>query len=285
MKLMKKIIVRVLAALLAIIFLAYVGIIGWFIANETSIVFHPDYTTRKVTSPPDSLNLNYSPVALKTSDGETLKGWEILAPSTDSSTTWILFFHGNAGNVSDMGYPQRYAGWAALGFNTLSVDYRGYGESSGTPSEVGFYMDGKTEYEYLTKTKGVKPSNIIIYGFSLGSGTATEIASNFPAKCLVLEGAFTSVPDVGAEIYPFLPIEKMATNKFANRLKMDKINKPLLVLHSKDDAQIPFSHGKKLFEMAKEPKTFIELTGGHMNAQFVDRSKMYDGLKKFISEN
>lgn len=282
---MKKILVRILAILAGIIVVVYIGIIGWFISNETSIVFHPDYTTRKVTSLPDSLGLNYKPVSLKTPDGETLKGLEVLASNSDSTSLWVLFFHGNAGNVSDLGYPQRYAGWAGIGLNTLSMDYRGYGESSGTPSEVGFYIDGRTEYDYLTKTKGIKPSNIIIYGFSLGSGTATDLASKVPAKCLVLEGAFTSVPDVGAEIYPFLPIEKMASNKFANRLKIDKINKPLLVLHAIDDAQIPFAHGKKLFELAKEPKKFIELTGGHMNAQFVDRSKMYDGMKQFISEN
>jgi fermentation-respiration switch protein FrsA (DUF1100 family) len=280
---MKKIFVRSIAIVLLVIVLIYGGIIAWFISNETSIVFHPDYTTRSLGTPPDSLHLNFKPVTLTTSDKVAIKGWEIISPNADTSATWILFFHGNAGNVSDMGYPQRYAGWAGLGYNTLSMDYRGFGASEGKPTEKGLYIDAQTAYNYLVNEKGVTPSNIVIYGYSLGTGIATELATKVPAKALVLEGAYTSIPDIGAELYPFLPINWMASNKFENKSKITKINTPVLFLHAKDDAQIPFAHGQKLFALAKEPKKFVELTGGHINAQFVDREKMYGELQDFIS--
>ncbi|MBY0424830.1 MAG: alpha/beta hydrolase [Cytophagales bacterium] len=279
---MKKIAIRSSLIFVAIVAVGYLGIIGWFIANETSIVFHPDYTTRTVGTPPDSLHLNFKPVTLTTSDQVELKGWEVYSPLAEPNAMWVLFFHGNAGNVSDMGYPQRYAGWASLGYNTLAIDYRGYGASQGTPSEMGLYTDALTAYNYLVQTKKIPAQRIVIYGYSLGSGPATELASNVAARALILEGAYTSVPDVGAELYPFLPIELMASNKFANRLKIDKINKPLLIFHAKADAQIPFAHGQRLYDLAKSPKQFIELKGGHIDAQFVDRDKMYTGMKKFL---
>ncbi|MDX2196432.1 MAG: alpha/beta hydrolase [Cytophagales bacterium] len=274
---------KILFWFIAILVLCYGALLVYMVTNETSFVFHPNYTTRDVKPPHDSLQLNYKSVETITEDGIKLKGWMIFTKDTINTFKWIIFFHGNAGNVSDMGYPERYARLNKIGANVICFDYRGYGASDGTPSEQGLYKDGVAVYNYLKSTQNVADSNIVLYGYSLGSGVATEMATRFPAKALILEGAYLSVPDVGQELYPFIPVNLVAQNKFDNKLKITKITKPVLFIHSPEDKQIPYAHGQKLYEMANEPKYFSKVSGGHIDAQLQDMF-FYINIKKFLTD-
>jgi uncharacterized protein len=267
---------------LCFVILCYVSVLIFFLIKEDSFVYHPDYTSRKVGIPPDSLHLNYVPVSITTADKIKLKGWIILSHSFEKAD-WIIFLHGNAGNVSDMGYPQRYAQLTKLGYNVLSLDYRGYGASEGSPSEQGLYKDGFAAYIYLTRNLSVPSDKIIIYGYSLGTGVATQLASLVPSKALIFEGAYTSLPDIGRQQYPFLPISYMAKNIFNSLERINRIKIPKLFIHASDDTQIPIEMNLELYNTADPPKKFLKIKGGHIDAAILDSAKLYEGIAEFLN--
>jgi fermentation-respiration switch protein FrsA (DUF1100 family) len=169
-----------------------------------------------------------------------------------------------------------------LGVNLLAFDYRGFGESGGSPSEQGVYTDAVAAYDYLRTVRGVPAERIIIFGHSLGSGVATELATRVPAAGLVLEGAFTSVVDRGQELYPWLPVRLIARNRFESIAKIDRVAMPKLLLHSPADSVIPIAHGEALLARAPEPKRLVEVRGGHEEAFLVDRATYYGAIAEFI---
>lgn len=263
-------------AVVALAALAYGGAIVYLRMNETNLVYEPHEQDGDTVKPlPDSLHLVSERLALVSGDGTKLAG--IVIPATDTAAQWLLYLHGNAGNVTSSLLPLFYARVHALGLNVAAVDYRGYGDSEKrTPSEAGLYADARALYEWLHTVKHVPSSRIIIYGYSLGSGPATELALRVEASGLILEGAYTSVPDRGAEMYPWLPVHWIATQRFANIEKIDHVALPKLLMHARDDSSIPYEHGLRLFEAASAPKQWVELKGGHMRA-FLDDSAQFWG--------
>jgi len=164
------------------------------------------------------------------------------------------------------------------------VDYRGYGASDDGPlTEEALYRDARATFDWLTTTRGIDPSHVVIFGHSLGSGVATHLAARVGAAGLVLEGAFTSIPDVGAGRYPWLPIRWLARERFASLDRADSIAMPKLLLHAEDDGAIPFAMGQQLFAALQAPKSFATLTGGHDRAFATDSATYFGALREWLA--
>ena len=264
--------------LFSAVVVAYLGLLLLLRIFESRLIYFPG--VRALADPPPQLGLAVQRVILPTEDSLTLVGWAI--PASESSGWWMLICHGNAGNLSDSGRPLHYAGLRALGLNLLAFDYRGYGESEGSPSEEGLYRDALAAYTYLRDTRGVPASRIVLFGHSLGSAVAVDLANRVPAAGLILEGAFTSAVDRGQEIYPYIPVRRLARSRFGSLEKIAGIPIPKLFLHAAADEVIPLAHGRRLYEAAPEPKTFVELAGGHGDAFDADSARYFGSIARFL---
>jgi uncharacterized protein len=272
----RQILKRIVWTLVTVLVLGYVGILGWFKLNEARLVYYP---TQGVAAPSGNFP-EYQTVEIPTSDSIKLACLEI--PAQPSDSIWVLFFHGNGGNV--MGYRAHYAVFHELDLNVLAVDYRGYGNSQGKPGETGLYLDAEACYNYLRTVRGIPPERIIIFGYSLGSAVAIDLASKEPAAGLVVEGAFKSIPSIGQGLYPFIPINLLAGQRFESIDKIGRVGMPKLFIHAVDDDLIPLSHGRALYEKAGSPKQFLEVTGGHNSAFSKDAAKCRSGLGAFVRQ-
>jgi len=243
------------------------------------------YPVREIESTPDKFGRKYEDVTLTTSDRVRINGWFLPAPelpiANHPSRITVLFFHGNAGNISHRFEKLEILG--ALGMDTLIVDYRGYGRSEGKPDEAGTYRDARAAYMYLTQTRNREPKTVVVYGESLGSAVAADLASQVDIGGLVLEEAFTSVADVGQKMFPFLPIRWLVRNKYDTLGKMPRIHAPLLIFHSRDDEFFDIRHAQRLLAAANEPKRLIELRGSHNDAFLTSAETYRNGLKEFLA--
>jgi len=273
---------RVLVIAGVLLLVAYGGILLWFRANEDALLFHPVRGT--LAAPPASLALDSRDVRFPSDDGTPLVARLIPPPASQSSATagWILYLHGSGGNVGVLGYNEAWAKFRRLGLGVLAVDYRGFGESGGRPSEAGLYRDATAAYAYLTGPLGVPAGRIVIYGYSLGTAVAIDLAARVPAAGLIVEGALLSVPARGAELYPFLPVAWMAHNRFASIDKVAGVKMPKLFIHARGDTEVPIAHGRKLFERAAPPKFFRDVAGGHRTAHQVDPG-FFDAVARFVA--
>jgi len=224
---------------------------------------------------------------LTTTDNVRITGWYI--PCTSERAT-VLFCHGNAGNIST--WLNRIALFNKMNLSVMVFDYRGYGKSGGEPSENGTYLDAQSAWDYLINTQKKLPARCIIYGHSLGGAIAAETALRNNPAGLVIESSFTSVPDMGARIYPWLPIRLIARYQYATIDKIGLISAKggsasggkcsKLIIHSPTDETVPFEYGRALYEKASEPKTFLEIQGDH-NSGFISSGDVYvNGLKSFL---
>jgi fermentation-respiration switch protein FrsA (DUF1100 family) len=197
---------------------------------------------------------------------------------------WLLICHGNLGNIGYRQRPEYYALIRDLGINLLAFDYRGFGESTGAPEERGLYADATASYEYLTRTLRVPPERLVIFGHSLGSGVAIELASRVPAAGLIVEGAFTSVVERGQELFPLFPVGLIATQRFPSLDRIASINMPKLFLHSPEDTVIPYAHGRRLFDAARDPKRIVDVKGGHEYAFRKDQATYAAAIAQLFRE-
>jgi fermentation-respiration switch protein FrsA (DUF1100 family) len=198
-------------------------------------------------------------VRITTGDGESLVAWWLPPPP---GGIVFLFLDGNGGAPELWGDRWRAIAGAEAGF--LAVYYRGYSGSSGHPTENGLHMDASAGFDWLI-AQGVKPRQIVIDGFSLGSGVAVRLASGRPARALILEAPFTSAADVAAGNLPFLPVHWLMWDQFRSRDLIGKVRMPILIAHGDRDSVIPFRFGEELFALAPEPKTFARMRGSdHM---------------------
>jgi uncharacterized protein len=247
---------RLLMSIVRILLGVYIGLALILFLSQSKFLFQP---TKKVPCDPSVIGAAYEKVQLKTPDNLILSAWYIKAK--DANLT-VLFCHGNGGNIAYSMDSMRI--FNKLGLNCLIFDYRGYGESQGKCSEEGTYTDAQTAYDWLIKEKKIKPSEIIICGQSLGGSIATHLASSIEAKGLIVISAFTSYPDIGQKLYPFLPVRLFAKFRFNTFDYLKKVNYPVLIVHSRNDELVPFEFGRRLYEQAaKEPKQFIEISGRH----------------------
>jgi fermentation-respiration switch protein FrsA (DUF1100 family) len=266
---------------IALVVLIYLGLLILLRVFESRLIYFPG-AQRSLVLPPAVLDLPVERVEISTDDGVKLVSWAIPATG-DSTSFWLLICHGNAGNLSEFDRPVHYAGLRRLGLSLLAFDYRGYGESGGAPSEQGLYKDAEAAYRYLTEVRGVPAERIIIFGHSLGSAVAVNLASRVAAAGLIVEGALTSVIERGAELYPYFPVRWIAASQYRSLEKIKHVRAPKLFLHAIQDDVIPLAHGRRLFEAAPEPKTFVELRGGHGDAFDADSALYFSSIARFVT--
>jgi fermentation-respiration switch protein FrsA (DUF1100 family) len=249
-------------------------VLRWF---EHSQVFHP---SRNMV-PAGDMGHPCEEVWLKTSDGVRLNAWFFSAPThSPRSRIAVLFCHGNAGNISHRG--ALYDLLLSTGVAVMSFDYRGYGKSEGRPTEEGTYRDAQAAYEWL-RARGFAATNIIAFGESLGGGVAAELAVREKVGGLVLQSTFTSVPDIGAELFPWLPVRWLGTIRYDTHSKLPGIHVPVLVMHSRADDLIGVKHSERNFAAANDPKWYWEIYGGH-NGGLDDRERFLQGIEQFLAK-
>ena len=224
-----------------------------FIAQRTLIYF-PD---KSKPTPVQGVDI----VRVVAQDGQPLEAWYI-PPATPDKLV-IVLFHGNAGHYGHRTYKAQM--YLAAGYGMLLAEYRGYGGNRGAISEQGFYHDGRAYIDWLLKAQKIDVGNIILYGESIGSGVAVQMAMEYKIKGLVLEVPFSSLVDIAGRQYPFIPVKYLLRDRYMNIEKIEKINAPLLVMHGHKDQTIPFDSAKKLFKAARNPKKFVEFPQGNHN--------------------
>ena len=266
-----------LMSVVSIFAIGYAVLAAALFFYQPNLLYFPDMPTRQIQATPEAAGLDFDPVTLTTSDNEQLHAWFVPA---DPERGTLLFFHGNAGNISHRLDSIRQ--FRALGLSVLIFDYRGFGQSSGKPTEKGTYRDADAAWQYLVGQRNISPEHIILFGRSLGASIAAELATRQAAAGVMLESAFTSVPDVAATLYPWLPVRWMSRYQYNTRELLADIHSPVLIIHSRDDEIIPFTNGEQLFAAANAPKQFLELRGGHNDGFLVSGDSYVRGIDVFI---
>lgn len=255
----------------------YVAAAALMFFAQDGLLFLPGIPGREIAATPAAVGLPYEEIVLTTEDGVSLSAWWV--PAAPARAT-LVHFHGNAGNIGDR--LELLQVFHALGLNVLLFDYRGYGKSTGSPSEDGVYRDAQAVWRHLTRERGLAPGQIVLHGQSLGGAVACWLAAREHPAALILESSFTSVPDLAAELYPWLPVRLLARLRFNTRECLERVTAPVLVIHSRDDEIIPYAHGQRLFEAAREPKRMLELRGDHNGGFWVSREVYESGLRAFL---
>lgn len=241
------------SALVASALVAYGSVLGFLYLRQRTIMYLPDGNTVA----PESVGLARAEViAVATRDGERLVGWFI---SPSAGQPLLLYFHGNAGNLGDLA--TRFDALTAGGSGLLAIDYRGFGGSSGQPSEAGLALDAGAAYTEA-RTRGYAPKDIVIVGESLGTAVAVALAAQVECAAVVLEAAFTSATDIAAVRYRMFPVRSLLHDHFEAKAAIGKVGAPLLFLHGTNDLTIPIEFGRALFEAAPRPKEFVTVAGG-----------------------
>ena len=235
------------------------------------------FPTRRIEATPAVAGLAYEDVRITTADGVTIHGWFVPAPV---SRRGIVFFHGNAGNISHRIDTLRI--FHDLGLNTLIIDYRGYGKSGGRPSEKGLYRDAEAAFDYTASRPEIDAASIIAFGRSLGGAVAVELASRRRLRAIVVESAFSSTAAIAKDLFPFLPAGALVTQRFDSLGKVGAIEIPKLFVHSRDDEIIPFSHAERLFRTAAPPKEFHAMRGSHNGAFLLPENDYAAVLGRFL---
>jgi fermentation-respiration switch protein FrsA (DUF1100 family) len=270
---------RWLAVVLGWAAAVYLGLALYLYVFQARYVYFPDLPSRQVDATPADIGLAFEAVRLATADGETLAGWFIPAPAARGT---LLYLHGNGGNIGHR--LDQIAVFHRLGLNIFIIDYRGYGASSGEPSENGTYQDALAAWNYLTQKKHLRPERIVLFGESLGGSIAAWLAARHAAAGLVLYASFTSVPEIAQALYPMFPASRLSRYRYDTRAALSKVNCPVLILHSVEDEIIPFSHGHALHEAARGPKRLVELRGGHNDALWVSRETYTREVGTFLQK-
>lgn len=215
-------------------------------------------------------------------DGNTING--LFAPGEDN-TPVVLIFHGNAGNITHR--DMILQGFNRLGCSVLLIDYHGYGKSEGTPSEKNLYLDGKAALEWLRKEKSREPAEIVLFGKSLGSGVAVELATQNSFKGLIIESPFTSIVAVARSHFPyrFFPVGLLLIDRFDNAAKINRIDSPLLITHGTEDTIVDTKESEKLFKRANTPKELYLIDGAdHNNIQYYNPQKYWATIAEWLED-
>ncbi|MFN0067009.1 MAG: alpha/beta hydrolase [Limisphaerales bacterium] len=263
-------------AALALLALGY-GVLRLF---ERVAVYHP---FRRMDGSPADVGLAFEDVWLTARDGVRIHGWFLPAPTNAPAVRArlaVVVAHGNGGNISHrLGL---YGLLHRLGLNVLAFDYRGYGRSEGRPTEAGTYLDAEAASDWLEQ-RGFARGRIIAFGESLGGGVASELARRRPGLGgLVLQSSFTSIPDVGAERYPFLLPRLLARIRYDTRSKLPQLNLPVLILHGRGDTLIGFHHAEANFAAAAGPRWLHEIAGDHNDPPDLDAAAYLAGWSGFL---
>lgn len=256
---------------------AYLALVLFVWAFQGRLLYQP--MGRTLVGNPSGMGLEWQDVWLTAADDVRLHAWWI--PSRASRGV-LLFFHGNAGNISHRLYSIDQ--FNRLGLSVLIVDYRGYGQSDGRPSEQGTALDARAAWQWLTEEKDIDAHDTVIFGRSLGAAVAAELAVEVLPAGVILESPFRSVPELGQRLYPFLPVRWLSRLHYPVIDYVQQIKSPLLVIHSRDDEIIPFSEGEAVYSAANEPRRLLSIRGGHNNGFLVSEAEYLAGIDAFLTE-
>ena len=243
--------------LIVLVVLAGLVVLARVLRWEDAFIYFPDHETFMT---PADLGLAYEEVRF--GEEGRLHGWFV--PGRNEVT--ILWFHGNASNLSHPGRVEFIRLMHdRLGVGFFIFDYRGYGKSAGRPSEEGLYQDARDALAYLQSREDVNPDRIVYYGRSLGGAVASHLATEEPPYRLVLESAFSSAPDMAQVVFPFLPVRYVVTSRFSNRDHLAGVHAPVLIIHGDGDDQVPVKQADTLYAIANEPKQLYIVRGADHN--------------------
>ena len=275
---------RVVKKLFFMILRIYILVVALIFLFQNRLVFFP---MRKHVANPSDWGFPFEDVTLITSDDLQLHGWYIPTVSQENTTT-VLFFHGNAGNISHRFDTFRILG--QMGLNVFMIDYRGYGKSQGKPTEQGVYEDARTAWNWLIEEKGLAAGQIVIHGRSLGGVVAAHLAGELGVatgtrpRALVLESTFTDAVGMARKRFPFYPRPWLVRVKLEAGRFVQQARCPILVIHSPTDEIVSYQLGRDLYDRAPQPKQFLEIAGSH-NTGFIESQVAYiRGIKDFLEQ-
>lgn len=244
---------------------------------QSHLVYFPD---KEMTCSPHDVNLPYEAVSFHTRDRIEIAAWFVPA---EQSRGVVLICHGNGGNISHRVPLIRILN--DLSLSCLIFDYRGYGNSAGKPTEEGTYLDAEAAWHYLVDTRGIDARNIVILGKSLGGAVAARLAREHTPVALIVQSTFTSLTELGRTVYPFLPVRLLSRFNYGTAEYLRGVNCPVLIMHSRQDEIVPYSHGCELFRVAGQPKEFVEMEGDHNSGFIVSESRFREGVSGFLRQH
>jgi uncharacterized protein len=257
---------------LIVFLVGYAGVVVLLYVTQRALMYFPD--TDRMS--PDAAGLPAAQeIRLDTADGEKLVAWQV-PPRGDR--TVVLYLHGNGGALSHRA--ERFRALTADGIGLVAVDYRGFGGSSGRPTEAGLGIDAENAYGFAAAR--YPAARIAVWGESLGTGVAVALAAERPVGRLVLEAPFTSAVDLAARHYPFVPVRWLMKDQFRSDLRIAAVAAPLLVLHGARDTIVPIEYGERLFGLAREPKRFVRFAQGHH--EDLDQFGALAAVKTFLGD-
>ncbi len=267
---------RVLQQVIVTAVLAYAAVVLLVWLTQDRLIYFPRIGGAAVATPL-AVKLPFEDVRITTEDGETLAAWWV--PAEPARGT-VLLLHGNAGSIADrIDYLPHFN---AMGYAVLLVDYRGYGASTGKPSESGTYSDAHAAWRWLTTQQKLQPRDIVVVGESLGGAVAAELAARVQPRALLLIASFTSAVDLGAGIYPWLPVRLISRYRYDTLAHLQKFKGAVLVAHSRDDEIVPFAHGERLYAAATGARAWLEMRGGHNEAFLFGQPLWVRAVEEFL---
>lgn len=269
---------RVIIALLVFAALGY-GAAVLYLASRQARVVSGSARTLGAARP----SFPFEQVDIPRGDGARQFAWLMPEPTATADAPWVLFLHGNPATVAAQVNIAHYGELRKLGVSVMAPEYRGFGGLDGLPTEATLAADARAAYDYLRTVRKIPASRLVIYGWSLGSAVAVTLASEVDAAGLILEGAPASIGNLEEQQYPFFPIRLLMRNPFDSIRRIDRVRAPILFLHSPEDAVIPISEARHLFDAARGDKTFVEVRGGHVNASTVDTEHFYGAIRTFLA--
>lgn len=262
-----------LAVMAAVVYAALVLLAYVF---QSRLLYFPE-VGREVISTPRTAGLDFEEVWLDFASNARVHGWFV---SRKEPLGTVLIFHGNAGSIA------LRIDWLRmfheLGYSSFIIDYRGYGRSTGSPTEHGTYDDAFAAWRYLTTVKGIAAKDIAVLGESLGGAIAATVAARESPRALIVQSAFTSIPAVARDVYPILPLRWISRFDYNTLERIREVNAPVLIAHSPQDEIIGYHHGRALFDAASSRKHFMELAGGHNDAYIFTRREWINALAVFL---
>jgi fermentation-respiration switch protein FrsA (DUF1100 family) len=243
---------------------------------EEKLIFIP---TRYPGGDWNPAGLQFEDVKFSAADGTALHGWYC---PVESPRATVLISHGNAGNITHRADEIQL--WHRhLNVSVFIYDYRGYGQSRGSPNETGVYADARAAYHWLTEVRGIPARQIVLRGESIGSAVSLQLALEVAHRALIMESPFTSATEMGERMLPWLPVRWLIRNRFDNMAKITQYNGPLLVTHGTRDSIVPFEMGERVFERANDPKRFYAVRGAdHNDVPFVGGSAYFQAIDDFL---
>ena len=267
---------RIVLALTITLVLLYASAIVYLMTQETRLVFQAG---RPLSQSRPAFPFKH--VTIDRQDRAPQFAWAMENPD---ARTWVLFLHGNSATIASRVNIARYGDLRALGLSVFAPEYRGFAGLPGPPTEQSVNADAREAFEYLTRTMHVSPSRVVIYGWSLGSAIAVDLAANVDEAAVILEGAPASLVGIGSRRYPLFPIRLVMRNPFESILKVERVTSPKLFLHSPEDDIVPYEEGRRLYDAAPQPKRFVDVRGGHIDANEVDKAVFFGAIRTFLDE-